>query len=138
LAGCAEPVIIRAGFVHRVMLIARRARPVMLTMLRFSQNRIAFRAIKTSVRTLFIRRMPLRARGTIPGVCARFTDINRRLAGRTVPAVRIRSGTDHVRRMVKFTGRTIPVVRTIFPDRQPLIIIFAVKFTAGTRLSHGV
>jgi hypothetical protein len=117
LTGRAEPVITRTGFIHCVMGFANRARPIMLTVLCFCQNRIAFRTIKTSVRANVIQRMPLFAVGAIPEMFARLADINRRLAGRAVPAVRIRSGTDHVRRMVKFTGRTIPVMRTVFSDR---------------------
>lgn len=117
LAGRAEPIIFRASGIHGVMRFADLACPVVFAVLCFCQNRIAFRTIKTSVWANVIQRMPLFAVGAIPEMFARLADINRRLAGRAVPAVRIRSGTDHVRRMVKFTGRTIPVMRTVFSDR---------------------
>ena len=138
LAGRAEPVIIRANVIHRVVRFADRTCPVMLAMLRFFQNTVAGRTIKTSVRANVIQRMTLCTGGTIPEIVAGFPDINHRLAGRAIPAMRIRCGTDIIRRMVFFLRCAPPVVRTIFSDRQSLIFRFAVKFAAGARLSHGI
>ena len=138
LTGCAEPVIVRANVIHRVVRFADRTCPVMPAMLRFFQNTVAGRTIKTSVRANVIQRMTLCTGGTIPEIVAGFPDINRRLAGRTVPAVGSRSGTNIIRRMVFFLRCAPPVVRTIFSDPQSLIFRSAVKFTAGARLPDGV
>ena len=135
LTGRAEPVIVRANVIHRVVRFADRTCPVMPAMLRFFQNTVAGRTIKTSVRANVIQRMTLCTGGTIPEIVAGFPDINRRLAGQAVPAMRIRCGTDIIRRMVFFLRCAPPVVRTIFSDRQSLIFRFAVKFAAGARFT---
>lgn len=133
-----EPIILRTNVVHGVVCFAHGACPITVTMLRFLQNRVAFRTIKASFLANVIQRMTLHTGGTIPEIFACFADVANGLAGRTIPAVRIRSGTNIIRRVVYFAGIAVPVVRTIVSDRQSSVFRSAVEFTAGTRLSHGI
>ena len=50
----------------------------------------------------------------VPEVLATLADIRRRLAGRAIPAMRIRRGTDIIRRMVFYLRRAVPIVGAVF------------------------
>lgn len=112
--GCAEPTVVRTGSADGMVRFAGGACPIMVTMLVLLQNRTAFTAIKTFFRADFIRRMTFSADTAVPGIITGLTDFFYRLAGRTVPAVRFRSGTNKVRRMMFAAGFAVPEVRADF------------------------
>lgn len=66
----------------------------------------------------------------VPEVLATLADIRRRLAGRAIPAMRIRRGTDIIRRVVFYLRRAVPIVGAVFVRRETNGIRCTITVTA--------
>ena len=79
----------------------------------------------------------MRAGGAVPGMRTRLSDINRRFAGRAIPTMRIRCGTDNIFRVVFPAGVAVPVVRATFVRREDLRARFAQTITVNVDIRSG-
>ena len=136
--GAIPALILRAVRTDGMVDVTGVAPPIVVAIFVPFQNFPATVAIPPTARTDCIRRMPLRANGAVPGMRTRLSDINRRLAGRAVPAMRIRCGTNVICRVVFVFRRTIPVVRAVFVWREDFIARLAHAITVDIGIRSGM
>ena len=126
----AEPVMLRTWVTlcRRMMrFFTGGTHPIMHTAFGRIQNPFAtlIRTVYVAVRAGIGRRVSHFTTFAIPKMLARLPDVNRRFAGRAVPAMRIRCGTNVICRVVFVFRRTIPVVRAVFVRRENMCSRFA-------------
>ncbi len=88
--------------------------PAMRTVFRIAQHFFAGRTVAVTFRAGKIKRMPRLTAGAVPEVRAGFADVDRRFAGRAIPAVGIGSFADPILFVMIVAGRTVPVMGAIF------------------------
>ena len=138
--GTVPAVILWAVGTDSVMGCAGCTPPVMAAIFFSFQNFLAICAVSPTVLTFYIRRMPLRAGGAVPGMRTRLSDVVSRATYfvRAIPAMRVCRGTDNIFRVVFPAGVAVPVVRATFVRREDLRARFAQTITVNVDIRSGV